>query len=170
MSIIKKIILILPIFALGYFGQLSSEEIKKIGKYKDWEVMAVTEASGKVCFAQSSPILQAPKSNKRDAKLFIAFRPAEKITNEVSVTAGYEFNKNNSITAASGKYKFKFDIKEQGFAWITDTKIELKMIKRMKRGSRIMITGYNQKGSQTSDHYSLLGFTKAYNATKKACT
>jgi invasion protein IalB len=170
MSIIKKIILILPIFTLGYFGQLSSEEIKKIGKYKDWEVMAVTEASGKVCFAQSSPILQAPKSNKRDAKLFIAFRPAEKITNEVSVTAGYEFNKNNSITAASGKYKFKFDIKEQGFAWITDTKIELKMIKRMKRGSRIMITGYNQKGSQTIDHYSLLGFTKAYNATKKACS
>ena len=170
MSIIKKIILILPIFILGYFGQLSSEEIKKIGKYKDWEVMAVTEASGKVCFAQSSPILQAPKSNKRDAKLFIAFRPSEKITNEVSVTAGYEFNKNNSITAASGKYKFKFDIKEQGFAWITDTKIELKMIKRMKRGSRIMITGYNQKGSQTIDHYSLLGFTKAYNATKKACS
>ena len=170
MSIIKKIILILPIFTLGYFGQLSSEEIKKIGKYKDWEVMAVTEASGKVCFAQSSPILQAPKSNKRDAKLFIAFRPAEKITDEVSVTAGYEFNKNNSITAASGKYKFKFDIKEQGFAWITDTKIELKMIKRMKRGSRIMITGYNQKGSQTIDHYSLLGFTKAYNATKKACS
>ena len=170
MSLIKKIILILPIFTLGYFGQLSSEEIKKIGKYKDWEVMAVTEASGKVCFAQSTPILQAPKSNKRDAKLFIAFRPVEKITNEVSVTAGYEFNKNNSITAASGKYKFKFDIKEQGFAWITDTKIELKMIKRMKRGSRIMITGYNQKGSQTIDHYSLLGFTKAYNATKKACS
>ena len=170
MSIIKKIILILPIFALGYFGQLSSEEIKKIGKYKDWEVMSVTEASGKVCFAQSSPILQAPKSNKRDAKLFIAFRPAEKITNEVSVTAGYEFNKNNSITAASGKYKFKFDIKEQGLAWITDTKIDLKMIKRMKRGSRIMITGYNQKGSQTIDHYSLLVLTKAYNATKKACS
>ena len=170
MSLIKKIILILPIFTLSYFGQLSSEEIKKIGKYKDWEVMAVTEASGKVCFAQSTPILQAPKSNKRDAKLFIAFRPVEKITNEVSVTAGYEFNKNNSITAASGKYKFKFDIKEQGFAWITDTKIELKMIKRMKRGSRIMITGYNQKGSQTIDHYSLLGFTKAYNATKKACS
>ena len=34
-----------------------------------------------------------------------------------------------------------------------------------------MITGYNQKGSQTIDHYSLmLGFTKAYNAAKKACS
>ena len=53
---------------------------------------------------------------------------------------------------------------------IADTKIEYRMIKRMKKGSRIMITGYNQKGSQTIDHYSLLGFTKAYNATKKACS
>ena len=170
MSIIKKIIFILPIFFISFLGQLSAEEIKKIGKFKDWEAMVVTEATGKVCFAQSSPILQAPKSNKRDAKLFIAFRPAEKIINEVSVTAGYEFNKNNSITAASGKNKFKFDIKEQGFAWIADTKIEYRMIKRMKKGSRIMITGYNQKGSQTIDHYSLLGFTKAYNATKKSCS
>ena len=170
MSIIKKIIFTLLIFFISFLGQLSAEEIKKIGKFKDWEAMVVTEATGKVCFAQSSPILQAPKSNKRDAKLFIAFRPAEKIINEVSVTAGYEFNKNNSITAASGKNKFKFDIKEQGFAWIADTKIEYRMIKRMKKGSRIMITGYNQKGSQTIDHYSLLGFTKAYNATKKACS
>ena len=170
MSIIKKIIFTLLIFFISFSGQLSAEEIKKIGKFKDWEAMVVTEATGKVCFAQSSPILQAPKSNKRNAKLFIAFRPAEKIINEVSVTAGYEFNKNNSITAASGKNKFKFDIKEQGFAWIADTKIEYRMIKRMKKGSRIMITGYNQKGSQTIDHYSLLGFTKAYNATKKACS
>ena len=170
MSLIKKIILIIPIIFFSYFGQLSAEEIKKIGKYKDWVSMVVTEATGKVCFAQSSPILQAPKSNKRDAKLFIAFRPADKIIDEVSVTAGYEFNNSNSVIAQSGKNKFKFDIKEQGFAWIADTKIEFRMIKRMKKGSRIMITGYNQKGSQTIDHYSLLGFTKAYNATKKACS
>ena len=170
MSIIKNILLILPIIFISWCVQLSATEIKKIGKFKDWEAMVSSEDKEKVCFAQTSPILQAPKSNKRDAKLFIAFRPTEKIINEVSVTAGYEFNKNNSVTAISGKNKFKFDIKEQGFAWIADTKIELKMIKRMKKGSRIMITGYNQKGSQTIDHYSLLGFTKAYNASKKACS
>ena len=169
MPIIKKILIILPIFFIGCYCQLSAEEIKKIGKYKDWESMVTTEATGIVCFAQSSPILQAPKSNKRDAKLFIAFRPADKIIDEVSVTAGYEFN-SNTVIAQSGKYKFKFDIKEQGFAWIADTKIELRMIGKMKKGSRIMITGYNQKGAQTIDHYSLLGFTKAYNAVKKACS
>mgnify|MGYP001339640050 FL=1 len=170
MSIIKKIFLILPIIFIGFYSQSAANEVKKIGKYKDWESMVITETSGKVCFAQSSPILQSPKSNnKRDAKLFISFRPNDKIINEVSVTAGYEFN-SNTVTAQSGKNKFKFDIKEQGFAWIADTKIEFRMIKRMKKGSRIMITGYNQKGSQTIDHYSLLGFTKAYNSSKKACS
>ena len=166
---IKKSLYIILFFIVFNFAN-AEENLKSVGKYKDWESMIVSEATGKVCFAQSSPILQAPKSNKRDAKLFIAFWPADKIINEVSVTAGYEFNKNNSVTAASGKNKFKFDIKEQGFAWIADTKVEFRMIKRMKKGSRIMITGYNQKGSQTIDHYSLLGFTKAYNATKKACS
>ena len=169
MSIIKKILLLLPVLLLTLNSQLTAEEVKKIGKYKDWESMVITETSGKVCFAQSSPILQAPKSSKRDAKLFIAFRPADQIIDEVSVTAGYEFN-SNTVTAQSGKNKFKFDIKEQGFAWIADSKIEFRMIKRMKKGSRIMITGYNQNGSQTIDHYSLLGFTKAYNASKKACS
>ena len=113
--------------------------------------------------------MQAPKSNKREAKLFVTFRPSEKITDEISVTPGYEFNKNNSVTAVSGKYKFKFDIKQSGFAWIADNKIEVKMVRQMKRGSRIMITGYNQKGSQTIDHYSLLGFTKAYDTAKTSC-
>ena len=170
MSIIKKILLILPIIFIVFYSQATANEVKKVGKYKDWESMVVMEATGKVCFAQSSPILQSPKSNnKRDAKLFISFRPNDKIINEVSVTAGYEFN-SNSVTAQSGKNKFKFDIKEQGVEWIADTKIEFRMIKRMKKGSRIMITGYNQKGSQTIDHYSLLGFTKAYNSSKKACS
>ena len=137
MSIIKKITILLGIFFISGIAQVSAQEIKKIGKYKDWEAMVVMDADGKVCFAQSLPILQAPKTNKRDAKLFVAFRPNDNIKNEVSVTPGYEFNQNNSVTAASGKNKFKFDIKEQGFAWIADNKIELKMIKQMRKGSRL---------------------------------
>ena len=152
------------------FFKTYAEDLKKIGKYKDWEVMVMTEASGKVCFAQSIPVLQAPKKSKRDARLFVTFRPNEKIANEISATAGYEFNKNNSVLATSGNNKFKFDIKQQGFAWMTSNKKENIMVKVMKKGSRIMVAGYNDKGSQTIDHYSLLGFNKAYNATKANCS
>jgi len=167
---IKKILSFSIIFLIISVSKTFAEDLKKVGKYKDWETMVLAESSGKVCFAQSAPVLQAPKKNKRDARLFVTFRPNEKISNEISATAGYEFNKSNSVTATSGKNKFKFDIKQQGFAWMTSNKKENKMIKVMKKGSRIMVTGYNEKGSQTIDHYSLLGFTKAYNTAKKACS
>ncbi len=170
MSIIKKYYIYFSLIILFSLTPLRAEELKEIGKYKDWKTMILVESTGTVCFAQSSPVLQAPKSNKRDARLFVTFRPVEKIKDEISASPGYEFNKNNSVTATSGKNKIKFDIIQQGFAWIADNKIEKKMIKVMKKGSRIMITGYNQKGSQTIDHYSLLGFTKAYGAAKKACS
>ena len=170
MSIIKKILSLTIILSITLISNTFANELKKIGKYKDWEVMVVSEQSGKVCFAQSIPVLQAPKSNKRDARLFVTFRPSEKISNEISTTPGYEFNKDNSVLATSGNNKFKFDIKQQRFAWMTSNKKEKIMVKVMKKGSRIMITGYNQNGSQTIDHYSLLGFTKAYNASKKACS
>ena len=169
MSIIKKITALAFIISINLMNVSSAEEIKKIGKFKDWETMVLVDQSGNVCFAQSAPVLQAPKSNPRDARLFVTFRPSENVSNEISITAGYEFNKNNSVTAASGADNFKFDVKSQGFAWIADNKIENNMVDRMKKGSRIMVTGYNEKGSQTIDHYSLLGFTKAYNAVKTAC-
>ena len=169
MPLTKKITIFLTVIILST-NQLFAQDVKKIGKYKDWEVLVAYEPDGKICFAQSIPVLQAPKSNQRESKLFVTFRPEENISDEVSVTPGYEFNNKNSVIAVSGKSKFKFDIMQQGFAWIADNKIEVKMIKRMKKGSRIMITGYNQSGSQTIDHYSLLGFTKAYNVSKKACS
>ena len=167
MSIIRNFIIIVFVNILTI--NANSQEVKKIGKFKDWEAMTIVEQTVKVCFAQSIPVLQAPKSNIRDARMFVSFRPGEKVNNEITITGGYEFNNKNSITATSGKSKYKFDIAQEGFAWIADSKIEKKMIKTMKKGSRIMITGYNQKGSQTIDHYSLLGFTKAYNAAKNNC-
>ena len=168
MSIIRYFISLF-IF-LTFNNQAIAEEVKKIGKFKDWETMIIKNNSKLVCFAQSKPVLQSPKSYKREARLFVSFRPNEKIANEISITAGYEFNNENSITAKSGKFKYKFDIAQENFAWLADSKMEKKMINTMKKGSRIMISGHNQKGSQTIDHYSLLGFTKAYNTAKKSCT
>ena len=168
MSLIKSIFLNLVILIFSI--SVSAEEVKKIGKFKDWEAMVLVDDAGIVCFAQSKPVLQAPKKNTREARLFVSFRKNEKIADEISVTPGYEFNQQNSITAKSGKHKYNFDIAQQGFAWIADNKVEKKMIRIMKKGSRIMISGYNKSGSQTIDHYSLLGFTKAYNKAKKSCT
>ena len=170
MSMIKKISFIFILFTFLFTSKSFGEDLEKIGKYKDWETIVFIDGENKVCFAQSVPVLQAPKKNQRDARLFVSFRPNDKVSDEVSITSGYEYNNQNSITATSGKSKYKFDIAQENFAWISENKVEKKMIKTLKKGSRIMVTGYNKSGSQTIDHYSLLGFTKAYNSAKKNCS
>ena len=168
MSLVRYFIIL--IFFSMFHSLTTAEEVKKIGKFKDWETMILKNDSELVCFTQTRPVLQSPKNNPREARLFVTFRPNEKIIDEISITSGYEFNNKNSVIAKSGKSKYKFDIFQDNFAWMADNKKEKKMIKTMKKGSRIMITGYNQKGSQTIDNYSLLGFTKAYTAAKKNCS
>ena len=86
---IKKTLLLSIIFLIASLSNAFASNLKKVGKFKDWEVMVMSEASGKVCFAQSIPVLQAPKKNKRDARLFVTFRAGEKISNEISTTSGY---------------------------------------------------------------------------------
>ena len=167
MSLIKKIFINLIILLVISISFVNAEELKTIGKFKDWETLVLINDTEKVCFAQSKPVLQSPKKNTREARLFVSFRPNDKITDEISITSGYEYNNQNSITARSGKSKYKFDIVQDSFAWIADNKFEKKMIKTMKKGSRIMVTGYNKSGSQTIDHYSLMGFSKAYSSAPR---
>ena len=158
------------IIILISFSARSAEDLKSIGKFKDWETFTVTENNNKICFAQSIPILRAPKKFERNpSRLFITFRPSEDIKDEVSATSGYTFQKEKIVKAKTGKKTYDFFSREE-FAWILDTEEEQRFIKAMKKASRVMIIGRTEKGKQTIDHYSLMGFTKAYNTAKKNCS
>ena len=168
-KIINSLYIYLIIILIS-FSARSAEDLKNIGKFKDWETFTVTENNNKICFAQSIPILRAPKKFERNpSRLFISFRPTENIKDEVSATSGYTFQKEKIVKAKSGKKTFDF-FAQENFAWIFDTEEEQKFIKAMKKASRVMIIGRTGKGKQTIDHYSLMGFTKAYNTAKKNCS
>ncbi len=117
-----KQILIAALFCFT-FGTLNAEEsLKSIGKFKDWESFVLSKEGNKTCFAQSIPVVRAPKKIKRDpSRLFVSFRPNENINNEVSVTNGYEFKLKAPVTAKSGKKSY--DLFSKGrFAWVVDNK------------------------------------------------
>ena len=166
---IKKTILII-LFSFIFNIANAEENLKSMGKFKDWESFVLTQEGTKICYAQSTPVLKAPKKLKRDpSRLFISFRPAENIKNEVSVTNGYEFKLKAPVEAKSGKKRY--DLFSKGrFAWVVNAEDEKKLISTMKKASRLMIIGNTEKGDQTTDHYSMMGFTKAYNAAKKSCS
>ena len=165
---VKKITLIV-IFSFIFSSINAEENLKSLGKFKDWESFVLLKEGVKVCFAQSIPIVRAPKKLKREAsRLFVSFRPAENIRNEVSVTNGYEFKLKAPVAAKSGKKSY--DLFSKGrFAWAVDNEEDKKLISTMRKASRLMIIGNTNKGDQTTDHYSMMGFTKAYNAAKKSC-
>ncbi len=169
LKIIKKIF-ILSLFYFIFTNSNAEENLKSLGKFKDWESFVLAQDESKICFAQSIPVIRAPKKIKRDpSRLFVSFRPAEKIKNEISVTNGYEFKLKTPVTAKSGKKVF--DLFSKGrFAWVVDNEDEAKLIVTMKKASRLMIVGNSDKGNQTTDHYSMMGFTKAYNTAKKNCS
>jgi len=166
---IKKTLLII-IFSLIFSIANAEEDLKSLGKFKDWQSFVLLKEGVKTCFAQSIPVVKAPKKLKRDpSRLFISFRPDENIKNEISVTNGYEFKLKAPVAAKSGKKSF--DLFSKGrFAWVVDNEDEKKLISAMKKASRLMIIGNSEKGTQTTDHYSMMGFTKAYNSAKKSCS
>ena len=169
MSIKKILILALSSFLICSISH-GEENLKRIGKFKDWESFTLSEEGNKVCFAQSIPVVRAPKKLKREpSRLFVSFRPSENIKNEISVTNGYEFKPKAPVAAKSGKKSY--DLFSKGrFAWVVDNEDEAKLILTMKKASRLMIIGNTNNGDQTTDHYSMMGFTKAYNTAKKSCS
>ena len=160
------------LFLITLFFVISVEAIaetpKSVGKYKNWQSFTTNTDKGKICFAQSVPSKRGPESFRReDSRIFVTFRPGENITDEVSITSGHLY-KPSSVVAKSGKSSFSFFSQEK-FAWLLDEREEKKFIKLMKRATNLMIKANAKNGTQTTDHYSMMGFTKAYNTAKKVC-
>ncbi len=164
---IKKIFILITLilFSINAFAVTP----RSTGKYKNWESFVAETDKGKICFAQTVPTKRAPAAVKRDkTKLFVTFRPSEEIKDEVSLTSGHDY-KISSVTASSGKRRYSF-FSQKDFAWLLDDQEEKKFIQLMKKATDIIVKERTIKGAETTDHYSMMGFTKAYNTAKKTCS
>ena len=164
---LKKVFITTLLILLTY--EVSANTPRSTGKYKNWESFTVETEKGKICFAQTVPIKRAPSSIKRGgSKLFVTFRPSENIRDEVSLTSGHDY-KTSTVTAASGKKRYSF-FSQKNFAWLLDDQEEKNFIKLMKKATNLIIKARTTNGAETTDHYSMMGFTKAYNTAKKTCS
>ena len=156
------------IFLVLFSFNAAANTPRSTGKYKNWESFTAQTDKGKICFAQTIPTKRAPASIKREkSKLFVTFRPSESIKNEVSITSGHDY-KSSTVTASSGKKRYSF-FSQKNFAWLLDNQEERNFIKLMKKATNIIVKARTAKGAETTDHYSMMGFTKAYNTAKKTC-
>ncbi len=165
--LLKKIFILLILIVFS--SNALAVTPRSTGKYKNWESFVAETDKGKICFAQTVPTKRAPAAVKRDkSKLFVTFRPSEEIKDEVSLTSGHDY-KTSSVTASSGKRRYSF-FSQKEFAWLLDDQEEKKFIQLMKRATDIIVKARTTNGAETTDHYSMMGFTKAYNTAKKTCS
>ena len=151
------------------FGGQSFAAIKVVGKFKNWESHFTQEGKELVCFALSQPIKKEPQNlNRAEARIFVTFRTKGNVQDEASVTGGYPYKKDAKIDVTIEDVNFKFESSEN-FAWLTTKDQEIKLINLMKKKNDAKVVGISARGNKTTDTYSLLGFTDAYNSAKNKC-
>ncbi len=144
-------------------------EPKEIGRFNDWTAFVDGADAKKVCYVGSPPKKAEGNYTRRGpAYLLVTHRPAEKVVSEVSVEAGYPFKPDSEVTATIDGRAFTL-FTQGGNAWARDARADRAMVLAMRSGSEMVVKGVSSRGTETTDTYSLSGFTAAHNAINKAC-
>ena len=114
---------------------------------------------------ETEGMLNALRKHHRFIKFQILFAL---INNEISITGGYKYKKKSQVRVNVGNSNFKLEIKDN-FAWLVSYDDEIRMIRAMKKSNKAKVIGISSRGNKTTDTYSLMGFTNAYNAARKNC-
>ena len=140
-----------------------------LGTFGEWTSFAEGNDKAKLCYAASAPIKKEGKYTSRgDTAVLVTHNLGDGSFDVVSVVAGYDYKSNEDVLAQVDSTKFTMFTKGDR-AWNADGNDDRKMVTAMKRGRNLIVIGTSSRGTRTTDTYSLIGFTKAYNAISKAC-
>lgn len=141
----------------------------EIGSFGSWTVHKGDDPKQLICFATSQPAEKTPAAAKRSAiVLYVSAWPKDGIKAEVSAKLGYKVKAGSDIVVTVGSDTFKLFAKDER-AYLANATDELKLIEAMKKGSKLTIEAVSERGTATSDTYSLNGTTLALQALTKSC-
>jgi len=144
---------------------------KLLGQYADWGAYTASPGGKKVCFAIAKPSSSEtvpPNRPRNPIYMFISTRPAEKVTNEVSLVIGYPFKPGADATVTVGSASFPLYTQQDG-GWIRNAADEANMVNAMRSGQTAVIKGVSAKGTQSSDTFTLKGLAQALDRTAQEC-
>lgn len=141
-----------------------------LGSYTDWNVWELDENGQKICYIVSEPKKQAGTYTRRGKPaVLVTRRPGPQVTDEVSVQPGYTYLEGSFVNVTVGQSTFALFTRGP-HAWTKDETEDRTLIKAMRDGSTMTINGESSKNTTSTDTYSLLGFTKAFDAMVAACS
>jgi len=148
-----------------------SAEPTLIGQFGTWGAYTATPNGKKVCFALAKPSSSKtnPPNRPRDpAYAFVSTRPAEKVTNEVSVMIGYTLKPGSESTLEVGGGSYAMYTQGDGL-WIKNAAEEERMVDAMRKAADATVKGVSAKGTETTDTFSLKGLAQALDRLAQDC-
>jgi invasion protein IalB len=172
-KMIEKTAFLLKIIVICLFTtNLSASDKTQINQFNDWSVLRQETEAGRLCYITSEPIEKKgdyDKSNRGETRVFVTHGPGKAERDVVSIVAGYVFKKQSQVElSVDGNKQSFFTLEDR--AWSIGQDEDKKIIRKMKAGNKLTVTGVSSRGNKTIDVYSLSGFTKAKQMLDKICS
>ena len=173
MKMLFRIVAVVAIVVLVQAGHgpitALAQEPDHLDTHRDWHTYTFQENGNLVCYMASKPTNEEGDYTQRgDVYLLVTHRPAEASRDVVSVITGYTYGPESEATVTIGDKLFELFTSENT-AWARDSATDASMVTAMKAGSSMIVKGTSSRGTLTTDTYSLLGFTAAYNEITRTC-
>ncbi|WIG53388.1 MAG: hypothetical protein OJF48_004308 [Afipia sp.] len=142
-----------------------------IGQFGTWGAYTATPNGKKVCFALAKPSSSKtnPPNRPRDPSYaFISTRPAEKVSNEVSIMIGYALKPGSEGSVEVGGSRFAMYSQGDGL-WIKNAAEEDRLVDALRKGADAVVKGTSAKGTETTDTFPLKGLAQALDKLAQEC-
>ena len=151
-------------------GAQAQQAATELGTFNAWSAWTATDASGKICYISAAPQASEPNGANRDPIHFmIIHRKGMGTKNEVQTIIGYPYNSSDAKASAAIDGKVYPMVVEGSAGWLASTGDEGGFVAAFKAGSNLVVKGTSQRGTNTTDTYSLSGATAAMKAIDAAC-
>lgn len=140
-----------------------------LASFGDWGAYATAAGKNRICYALSQPKDRQPASLQRDpGYIFVSFRPAEGVKNEIAVMMGFPTKDGGAGEATIGTTKFNLVTKDKN-AWVKNPAEEPQVVAAMGKAQTLLVKASSARGNQSTDRYSLHGFGDALARVRKEC-
>jgi Invasion associated locus B (IalB) protein len=142
-----------------------------LGQFGDWGAYTASPGGKKLCFAiakSSVSETEPPGKSRNPPYLFVSTRPADKVSNEVSIAIGYPFKPTSEATVEVGSSSFALYTQQDG-AWIKNAAEEAHLVDAMRTAQNAVVKGMSAKGTHSTDTFSLRGFAQALERSDQDC-
>jgi len=162
----------LSVIGLGFGPGLVSANaatVENLGTFRFWTAWKGDDNSGVMCYISSQPQEALPANVNRDPIHFLVVnRKGLGTLNEVQSLLGYPLAADSTPQVSVDGRGFDMVV-EGSAAWLASANDEKPFVDAMKSGTQMIVKGRSQRGTNTTDTYSLLGVTAAMEKIGQAC-